>query len=67
MTREEKLQKIESLKLKAIQLKKEVDYYNCSSACSITPFFTGRVINCFEISIEWQLWWICNSVFHIIQ
>lgn len=28
MTREEKLNKIESLKMKAIQLKKEADYYN---------------------------------------
>ena len=28
MTREEKLKKIESLKTKAIQLKKDVDYYN---------------------------------------
>jgi hypothetical protein len=28
MTREEKIKKIESLKIKANQLKKEVDYYN---------------------------------------
>lgn len=28
MTREEKIKKIESLKNKASQLKKEVDYYN---------------------------------------
>lgn len=28
MTREEKLKKIESLKTKASQLKKDVDYYN---------------------------------------
>jgi hypothetical protein len=28
MTREEKLKKIESLKTKATQLKKDVDYYN---------------------------------------
>lgn len=28
MTKEEKLKKIESLKMKALQLKKEADYYN---------------------------------------
>jgi hypothetical protein len=28
MTKEEKLNKIESLKMKALQLKKEADYYN---------------------------------------
>lgn len=28
MTREEKLKKIEALKIKANQLKKDVDYYN---------------------------------------
>lgn len=28
MTREEKIQKVESLKKKASELKKEVDYYN---------------------------------------
>jgi hypothetical protein len=28
MTKEEKIQKIKSLKNKAIQLKKDVDYYN---------------------------------------
>jgi hypothetical protein len=28
MTKEEKIKKIESLKNKAIQLKKDVDYYN---------------------------------------
>ena len=28
MTKEEKLNKIESLKIKATQLKREVDYYN---------------------------------------
>lgn len=34
MTKEEKIQKIESLKIKANQLKKEVDYYNALQLAS---------------------------------
>jgi len=34
MTREEKSNKIESLKIKASQLKKEVDYYNALQLAS---------------------------------
>jgi hypothetical protein len=44
MNREEKLKKIEQLKKRAGELKKEVDYFNALQLALSPPLFSGGVI-----------------------